>query len=154
MAVARQYLIYLLVVLISGCIPRSSETFELGTGYTEVELKQVEETIERLGYERVWHEPEIGKRLPYYFGNDGDEIIAGFRLKFDESFGITVYFRKRDGLLRVQFIEDDISFSAKGRELSLKLSSELRRLFENPGQTPIDPGSRRHSSERMLVSTR
>lgn len=120
----------LIVITIAACIPGTTATIQLGTGYGEADMGRVEKIIDQLGFTRIFVQPINGGRYPRT-KHDG-ELVSGFETQSgatDAGFGASVHLRISDGNLRVVFAERNTRFSDRGMYLKEKLIYELRAIY-------------------------
>jgi hypothetical protein len=117
----KKYLLYIttlyLILIMAGCLPRSSIVFDLGTAYGEADMEMVSAIIELNGYRR--------DLLPKV--DSTGEIRSRFVLPIGTESCFYVILRPQDGRLRVEFIEW-IGLSERHEVLLANVVQNLRRV--------------------------
>ena len=114
----------ILVSLVSGCIPTTTASLEIGSGYAVNDMADAEAIVENLQFSRIWFDAPSNLRVPRV-EREG-RLIAAFEQR---QFGVSVELQPSDGLLRLTFAERNTEFSEKGQQVLHRLTEQLRIRF-------------------------
>jgi hypothetical protein len=116
----------LVLLLVSGCIPSTRATIEIGTDYDMTSMRRAEDIVEAGGFARSYYESKSGEKQERY-SHEG-KLISSFEGPVRGT-SAAVVLRDADGRLFVEFSERNTSFSESGRQLLDKLAVSLRSEF-------------------------
>ena len=120
----RLWLLFSLLLCLTGCLPSTKATMQLGNGYAAAEMDRVEAAIEKAGFtRRVFDGP---RATAHRMQRDG-KVISAFEAP--GQFGASVSWTRTDGSLAVDFAENATRLSPQGRALLQRLRQELRNIY-------------------------
>lgn len=117
----------IVIFVLAACLPVTTRTISLGSGYSLSEMDRAESIIESLGFSRAMFEPSDGKRVPRM--KYDDEWIAVFQTTNPPAFGASVFWSVKNGELRVGFSEHNTKLSPEGETLLQSLLEKLRGTY-------------------------
>lgn len=122
----RLWLLSSLLLCLTGCLPSTKATMQLGNGYAAAEMDRVEAAIEKAGFtRRVFDGP---RATAHRMERDG-KVISAFEAQGSGKFGASVSWTRTDGSLAVDFAENATRLSPQGRALLQKLRQELQNIY-------------------------